>query len=95
MSSVSRLRKNVSTTDCEDTRKARGFSLVAVCAIRVSLLRTCVVFVVFGCRSRLCGAQDMGKLYSEPQATASLRLGTMYHYGMVPFWGHNATEALA
>lgn len=39
--------------------------------------------------------QDMGKLYGEPQTTAALRLGTMYHHGMVPFLGHNATEALA
>lgn len=37
----------------------------------------------------------MGKLYGEPQTTAALRLGTMFHYGLVPFLGHNATEALA
>ena len=52
-------------------------------------------FAVCGCPSRLRRTQDMGKLYGEPQTTASLRLGTMYHYGMVPFLGHNATEALA
>lgn len=34
-------------------------------------------------------------MYGEPQTTAALRLGTMYHHGMVPFLGHNATEALA
>lgn len=37
----------------------------------------------------------MGKLYGEPQPTAALRLGSMFHHGMVPFLGHNATEALA
>lgn len=39
--------------------------------------------------------QEMGKLYGEPQTTAALRLGSMYHHGLVPFLGHNATEALA
>lgn len=50
-----------------------------------------VVFTAFPS----CAPQDMGKLYGDPQATAALRLGTMFHYGMVPFLGHNATEALA
>lgn len=40
-------------------------------------------------------SQEKGKQYGEPQTTAALRLGSMFHFGMVPFLGHNATEALA
>lgn len=66
------------------------FVLVAVC---VALL--CLTLFRATCFAFLGAPQDMGKLYGEPQTTAALRLGTMFHYGMVPFLGHNATEALS
>lgn len=38
--------------------------------------------------------QEIGKLYGEPQPIASLRLGSMWQWGLVPYMGVNITKAV-